>query len=535
MPDREELLGIYHKSFAFLSPAVLNHVLAACQSSLEQREMPQILSDLSHEQNILPFLSDLARIEAAVARVGSGEAVAGPIETAGLQVNATLQLLDLSWKGLAAYFSQENSGVPEVQNCKEYLLVFRHPVSAGVVVRPALSEDLLLLKMLAEGRTPEEIAGLGSLPVDAVYAAMERAGDAGFLLLESSCIRREPRSSGEEGLPFRRFLQSSFITLQWHVTQSCDLHCKHCYDRSDRSAMRLEDGIRVLDDFRDFCRERQVRGQISFSGGNPLLYPRFAELYRAAAERGFVTAILGNPATKGQIEELIRIQMPSFFQVSLEGLEVHNDNVRGRGHFERIIAFLSILRELGVYSMVMLTLTEDNIDQVIPLAEFLRNRTDTFNFNRLAMVGEGSNLRLPGKDRYADFLKEYLKAAEGNPVIGIKDNLFNILHQQQGAEYFGGCTGFGCGAAFNFFSVLPDGEAHACRKFPSLIGNVLKQGIADVYDSDAASRYREGCSACSACSVRPVCGGCLAVSYGHGLDVFAEKDPYCFIQTIDGH
>ena len=87
------------------------------------------------------------------------------------------------------------------------------------------------------------------------------------------------------------------------------------------------------------------------------------------------------------------------------------------------------------------------------------------------------------KERYAAFLKDYLKAAEENPVMGIKDNLFNILLQEKDSELFGGCTGFGCGAAFNFLSVLPDGEVHACRKFPSAIGNILQQGIADVYDS----------------------------------------------------
>jgi sulfatase maturation enzyme AslB (radical SAM superfamily) len=143
------------------------------------------------------------------------------------------------------------------------------------------------------------------------------------------------------------------------------------------------------------------------------------ELYRAAAELGFVTAILGNPSTREQMEQLIDIQMPSFFQVSLEGLQEHNDKIRGTGHFERVIAFLSILRELGIYSMVMLTLTKDNVDQVIPLAAFLRDKTNTFNFNRLAMVGEGSNLKLPSKEQYEAFLKDYLNAGE----LGNKDNL----------------------------------------------------------------------------------------------------------------
>ncbi len=56
-----------------------------------------------------------------------------------------------------------------------------------------------------------------------------------------------------------------------------------------------------------------------------------------------------------------------FSRLSLEGLPEYNDFIRGKGHFERTMRFLEILRELGVYSMVMLTLTKDNINQVLPL------------------------------------------------------------------------------------------------------------------------------------------------------------------------
>ena len=176
--------------------------------------------------------------------------------------------------------------------------------------------------------------------------------------------------------------------------------------------------------------------------------------------------------------------------MSLEGLPEHNDWVRGAGHFERTTSFLRDLKELGVSSMVMLTLTEQNIDQVLPLAALLRGLVDDFHFNRLAMVGEGANLRLPSRERYARFLAEYLEAAERDPALGIKDNLINILRRERGAPPFGGCTGFGCGAAFNFIALLPDGEAHACRKFPSPIGNAVRDGIAAVYDSAAARAYR---------------------------------------------
>ncbi len=293
--------------------------------------------------------------------------------------------------------------------------------------------------------------------------------------------------------------------------------------------MPLDKAVTVLDDLRAFCRSRYVRGQVSFTGGNPFLYPHFAPLYQAAIDRGFSVAILGNPVSRGRLQELMNIQTPEFFQVSLEGLAVHNDSIRGVGHFQKVMEFLEMLRELRIYSMVMLTLTRDNIDQVLPLAEILRGRADSFTFNRLSRAGEGANLQLPSPAKYEAFLKDYTRAVEKNPILALKDNLLNIVYQQQGGGLFGGCTGYGCGAAFNFLTLLSDGEVHACRKFPSLIGNAFEMRLADLYNSAAARRYRSGAQACRLCHIRPVCGGCLAVIHGQGLDIFADKDPYCFI------
>jgi hypothetical protein len=111
--------------------------------------------------------------------------------------------------------------------------------------------------------------------------------------------------------------------------------------------------------------------------------------------------------------------------------------VRGAGHFERTLAFLRVLRELGVSTMVMLTLTADNIDQVLPLTRRLRGLADDFHFNRLAMVGEGASLRLPSRaQRYAPLLEEYLAApstrrsASGQPV--------NIVRRRQVSRRSGG-------------------------------------------------------------------------------------------------
>ena len=178
--------------------------------------------------------------------------------------------------------------------------------------------------------------------------------------------------------------------------------------------------------------------------------------------------------------------------------------------------------------MVMLTLTRDNMGQVLPLSQRLRNRVDAFNFNRLSTVGEGATLLMPERDAFASFLREYINAAESNPIMGFKDNLMNITREQRGDMPFGGCTGHGCGAAFNFVALLPDGEVHACRKFPSLLGNILNTGLFDIYHSTLAQRYRTGALACQDCRLNRVCRGCMAITHSLGLDVFSDRDPFCF-------
>jgi selenobiotic family peptide radical SAM maturase len=476
------------------------------------------------------YQKELSRLRSAQAEV-AGEARLLPREVGELMVNPTVRLLELSWKNLVPHLEGRDE-LPEPEKSEELVLIWLDPRTGKPSARVPHERDLLALKVVFEGIGAEAAAEAGNSSVGAIDRAIQRGVRQGIVLGPPSLIRRKALNAHYAEEKFEPYLSSSTFVLQWHITQACDLHCKHCYDRSDHVPMEPGQGIRVLDQLRGFCKERNVRGKVSFSGGNPLLYPRFMELYRAAAERGFETAILGNPTTEMKLDEIMRIQEPDFFQVSLEGLRGQNDEVRGPGHFDRTLAFLDLLRRKGIYSMVMLTLTRDNMGQVISLAELLRERVDAFNFNRLAMVGEGASLSLPERGGFMEFLEEYMHAAKESPIMGLKDNLINIIRHKRGVRPFGGCTGFGCGAAFNFIALLSDGEAHACRKFPSPIGNVYEQGLAGVYDSAAAEGYRAGPKACSGCSIRPVCGGCLAVAHGCGLDVLKERDPFCFMDEL---
>ncbi len=527
---RSGLADLYPVCRRCLGPNAWKSLVADLSATEEPTPLSQKADELPDDPHVPPFLSDLARLEEAVRAVESAQ-VEVPRESETYRINPALDVVHLDWQ-LAALFDGSDETVEVTPpHAEEFALVWRDPETDDTRVKAAANTELVAVKMLVEDIPAEEAARQGGLHVQAIHGILRNAVREGFVIGPASRIRRSP--AGNRYVAGEAETANAF-TLQWHITQKCDLHCRHCYDRTDRSPLSLEQGMHILDDLAGFCRNRNVRGSVSFTGGNPLLHPAFYDLYRAAADRWFTTSILGNPASREQVRRIMEIQPPRYYQVSLEGLREHNDEIRGRGQFDRVIEFLELLREEGMGSAVMLTLTADNIDQVLPLAELLRNRADSFTFNRLSPVGEGADLALPSRERFARFLEEYVAAARDNPVLGFKDNLINIVLHRRDREPFGGCTGFGCGAAFNFLALLPDGQAHACRKFPSLLGNVFEQDIAAIYDSEVAQRYRDGTAACGACELRPFCGGCLAVAQGLGLDIFEERDPHCFLEPVEG-
>jgi len=481
-----------------------------------------------------PWLKELIPMETHVLEI-KDVLLPNPSVSQTFEINPALKLFSNTWRHLGqALVAALTPGVgkePPVPG-QELVMVWQDPVCGMVKAGPASNQDLLVLKMAEETLSPEQVAMATGAHLTDIRSALVRALDKGIVIgPDSGICRLKKKDQTCEDKAMQSFDRPRVFALQWHITQACDLHCRHCYDRSFPDPLGFSKELAILDSFEDFCCRRGLYGQISFTGGNPLLHPNFHRLYKEAVDRGFFIGILGNPAAKEEIQRLTAMGPLSFFQVSLEGLESHNDYIRGRGHFIRTMDFLEVLKDCRIYAKVMLTLTRDNMDQVIPLGKHLRGRADFFTFNRLSLAGEGAALTVVDPKGYREFLKSYLTETRSNPVLGLKDNLFNILLDEDQLPLFGGCTGYGCGAAFNFVSVLATGEVHACRKFHSPIGDLTRQSLVEIYDSEQARRYRQGPAQCMDCRLNRVCRGCLASTTSLGLDLFEQTDPYCFLST----
>jgi selenobiotic family peptide radical SAM maturase len=528
MPDLD---AIYPRCREILPRRIWIKRFDTAQLRIDPEQLPVMLAETA-SKDVPGYLADLASLELDLYKTRMAD-VPAPADIERVAVNPALHLRQCCWKNLSPLLMERehaDAASQDPETGTELVMIWKHPQNAEVSIEVPSQSDLLALKLIVEETDLSRVSQEEGVAPAVLNKAIDRAVERGLLLAPGSLIRRDPELFPATTAVPDSYLCVNVFTLQWHVTQACDLACRHCYDRSRRATLTPVQELGVLDQLGRFCDQRNARGHVSFTGGNPLLHPHLTELYRAASQRGFTISILGNPSGRRQIEDLTAIQMPEFFQVSLEGLQAHNDAIRGDGHFKRTIHFLEILRELEVPSKVMLTLTRDNVDQLLPLCETLEGYTDDFTFNRLSRVGSGADMALPSPEAFAAFLDAYLAAAGKKPMLRLKDNLLNIPLYSSGKPLFGGCTGYGCGAAFSFLTLLSDGEVHACRKFPSPLGNLMEMTMDDLFDSDAATRYRNGALECRGCPIRPVCGGCLATTYSCGLDPLVHRDPCCFMK-----
>ncbi|HKL49398.1 MAG TPA: thio(seleno)oxazole modification radical SAM maturase SbtM, partial [Desulfuromonadales bacterium] len=333
--------------------------------SLNPADFPKQVLLFIEETDASGYLADLARVEWTRHQTQQSD-LPSPGSASEISLNPTLTLLEVDWSPLLPIAEGEEVA-PERSG---QILAFWRDLGSGQNRQAvARSSDLLALKVVAEQLDPLDVANGTGQPVGVIDGAIERAASRGLLVAPPSRIQRS-----EDDFPIapevpEKYLRAEVFTLQWHITQRCDLNCLHCYDRSSRFDVEYQKGIETLDHLRDFCQSRNVSGQVSFSGGNPCLHPQFLQLYQAARDRNFNLAVLGNPISEAQLDQILNIATPAFYQVSLEGLQPHNDSIRGEGNFESVLTFLGLLKRKKIFSMVMLTLTRSNMDQVLELTE----------------------------------------------------------------------------------------------------------------------------------------------------------------------
>lgn len=332
--------------------------------------------------------------------------------------------------------------------------------------------------------------------------------------------------------------------LQWHITDNCDQRCKHCYiyagkDLHKNNDLPLEKLSEILEDFIETCKKMNRIPFIAVTGGDPLLYKNVWEFFEMLKANNVKFAILGNPF---HLNDDVAKKLRNFgcinYQMSLDGLEKTHDFIRKKGSFQATLSKIDCLRNAGITTTIMATVSKTNINEIPDLVDIVvKYKVNNFAFARYCPNPDDYD-NIVTAEEYHEFLgkmwNKFICYKNEDTKFVLKDHLWNLYLHENGMFNINvnnpkDLILDGCKCGISHLTVLADGTVYACRRCESPVGKVPEDSLYDIFFGDEMAKYRqyENFEECSKCELKNFCRGCPAVAKCF-TGSFYGKDPQCW-------
>ncbi len=323
------------------------------------------------------------------------------------------------------------------------------------------------------------------------------------------------------------------IHLQWHLTERCNLSCKHCYQSSLTEELNEKELLSVLDNF-----VRQVgiwggtrRASISFTGGEPFLKDELFLLLEKCSNlnKKFSYGILTNGTLldEKKVDKLKRLKV-DYVQISIEGGRRVNDQIRGAGSFKKIIDACELIKSRNLNLILGFTVNKINLNDLPIVAEIARKYDCVLSLKRMVPLGRGNDMaeKLLSISQMRDVWKRALIMRFEKKIKISFGCESAIILRDFPEERISTCN-----AGYGIITLMPNGNIYPCRKLPITVGNVMENSFSEIYNSKTYQKLRNTgriCKNCQSCDYFKKCQGgsrCMAFNY---FNNDTAPDPYCW-------
>ncbi|MBU0471712.1 MAG: radical SAM protein, partial [Nanoarchaeota archaeon] len=337
--------------------------------------------------------------------------------------------------------------------------------------------------------------------------------------------------------------------LQWHITEKCNFRCTHCYLNEDyiKQELNTEECFKVVDNFVDFCIKTDIKSHrnITLTGGEPILksdWWKILEYISSYKKKGLIDRFYimtnGSTVTDEIIKRYIELGV-NYMQISVEGMEVINDEIRGKGNFKKAINGAKIIIQNKIPLSFSLTLTRKNLEDIEPLARLAASLgVGGLGVGRIVPIGTGEKMKelmLTPKETKEWYLEaERINQRLRNDGINFKvdyhcsDGMYQSLRPGANNPQ----TNHGCSTPFDVFTLLPNGDVVPCRRLPIVVGNIKEKSFLEIHYSSNKiwnlKNFANKADECKNCeSLKDCKGGGMCIAYGYFGTPYAP-DPDCW-------
>ena len=262
------------------------------------------------------------------------------------------------------------------------------------------------------------------------------------------------------------FKKPNLIYLFFELTRSCNEKCFHCGSSCapglghgpDKEAFKA-----VLRDVKENFDLKKV--QLCITGGEPLLYPGFAELLGYAVDLGFHWGMTTNATLITEdVAKMLEDTRMGTVSVSIDGLRDTHDRQRGmKGGYDKAMRGIEnlIARKAFRHIQVTTVVNHKNISELDELYEILDEMDiDSWRVIGIEPMGRALDfpdmLLTPDDQRYLfNFIRE--KREQGIPVNYGCSHFLGLEYEREVRDWF-----FYCGAGTHTAAIRVNGDITSC-------------------------------------------------------------------------
>jgi uncharacterized protein len=369
----------------------------------------------------------------------------------------------------------------------------------------------MLLQVMRGSPHPQEIARQARQAVAAVALAVCHTPEAALQRLEQVGVITNSETALGSLRALRSHLdtqsKSRLMNAYLHVTDACNLVCRHCYAVSrkpeDASAMSVEDIIGLTRqaaqaDFR----------KVVITGGEPLIHPQRDTLLDALTDlRKTVKPMqitlrtnLAYTLSRRLVERVL--SSADEIVVSVDGDPASHEAQRGKGSYACTIENLHILlarsaQRDGISSMRIWTPAQISLAATLTAVQMEGPEGDS-----VRVLGEELDLRVR--------IKPVLPLGRG-AGLNLKPSFYSSLDEVADILAYGVRPAATCGLGMSLY-VGSDGTCYPCYALMApyhYLGNALRDGLLQVLASNDVYRQVtvDSNQGCRTCALRYLCGG----------------------------
>ncbi len=328
-------------------------------------------------------------------------------------------------------------------------------------------------------------------------------------------------------------------SIFWEITSECNLKCLHCVvsaDKKDGDELSTRDALALIAQW-----QAMGVGDITFSGGEPLMRADFFKLARAAKKQGMTIGLATNglcvtPAIARELRDL-----EAGIQVSLDGstAEIYG-GFRGNAQaFSQALDGIDHLVAAGNDVTVGTVISKNNLEDISSMLDLLEvHGVKYFRLIPFIPFGRGeANSELELSPAQVKEVSAYLIEERKSRSVEIMQLEFEHTFSAAPRDKIDASKPSECGGALSYCTVTPKGEVLPCHYFEGVdADNVQVQPFSQIWRGSRFLNYFRSLRIsdvkgfCGECEWLAVCrGGCKAANFSRRK--LFDSNVHCWVVT----